>query len=201
MTRVVLASLNRAKAREIAQILATEGLQAEIVSLSEFPAATLPPETGCTFRQNALLKARAAAQATGLPALADDSGLEVDALGGAPGVLSARYAGEGASDEDRFRRILARLRGVPEGERTARFRCAAVYAEPGGQAVTAEGAIEGHIAAAARGTGGFGYDPVFIPQGHHRTMAELTPAEKHALSHRGRAFRALAALLRRRLAD
>jgi XTP/dITP diphosphohydrolase len=201
MARVVLASLNRAKAREIGQILGAEGLAVEIVSLSEFPTVALPPETGCTFLENALLKARAAAQATGLPALADDSGLEVETLGGEPGVRSARYAGEGATDEDRLRKLLARLQGVPQSERSARFRCAAVYAEPGGQAVTAEGAVEGRIAAAARGTGGFGYDPVFIPECHSQTMAELAPVRKDALSHRGRAFRALAALLRSRFAS
>lgn len=199
IARVVLASLNRAKAREIAQILKAEGLSIEVVPLADFPGASLPPETGATFIDNALLKARAAAQAAGLPAVADDSGLEVDALDGEPGVMSARYAGEGASDEDRYRKVLSLLRDVPDEKRTARFRCAAVYVEPGGEELLAGGAVEGRIARAPKGTGGFGYDPIFLPEGREVTMAELSPEEKHAISHRGRAFRALAALLRARM--
>jgi len=196
--RVVLASLNRAKAREIAEIMAGEGLPFEIVSLAEFPGAALPPETGATFLVNARLKAHAAARATGLRALADDSGLEVDALGGEPGVTSARYGGEGASDEDRYRKVLALLADVPDDRRTARFRCAAVYAGPDGTELSAEGVIEGRILHEPRGAGGFGYDPIFLPEGSTLTTAEITAEEKHAISHRGRAFRALAALLRER---
>ena len=194
--RIVIASLNRSKAREIAEILAAERLEYEVVTLAEFPEVILPPETGTSFLENARLKAHAAAHATGLPSIADDSGLEVNALGGEPGVMSARYAGEGASDEARYRKVLARLLNVSDEKRTARFRCAAVFTTPDGKEVTAEGAIEGHVTREPHGTGGFGYDPIFLPEGRSVTMAQLTAAEKHAISHRGRAFRALAHLLR-----
>ncbi|MBP7621400.1 MAG: RdgB/HAM1 family non-canonical purine NTP pyrophosphatase [Gemmatimonadales bacterium] len=194
--RLVVASQNRAKAREIAEILAAEGLAYEVVTLAEFPAVTLPPETGATFAENAVVKARAAAAATGLPAIGDDSGLEVDALGGEPGVLSARYAGEGASDADRYQKVLALLADVPDARRTARFRCAAAFAAPDGTELLAEGKVEGRLAPAPAGTGGFGYDPIFLPEGRAVTMAQLTPEDKHAISHRGRALRALAARLR-----
>ena len=194
--RVVVASLNRAKAREIAEILVAEGLALEVVLLTDFPDVTLPPETGRTFAENALAKARATASTTGLPAIADDSGLEVDALGGEPGVRSARYAGAGASDEARYRKVLGLLTHVPDDLRAARFRCAAAFVSPDGMELLAEGTCEGRIARAPSGTGGFGYDPVFLPEGHAVTMAQLTAAQKHAISHRGRAFRELARLLR-----
>ena len=196
--RVVVASRNRAKAAEIARILADAGLGLEVVSLADFPHVMLPPETDASFAANAAAKARQAADATGLPAIADDSGLEVDALSGEPGVRSARYAGEGASDEARYRKVLALLAQVPEGQRGARFRCAAAYAEPGGDALVAKGTCEGRIAREPAGSGGFGYDPIFIPEGYQITMAQLTPAQKHAISHRGRAFRLLAKVLRGR---
>lgn len=199
MARVVVASLNRAKAREIGEILAAEGVEFEVVPLSDFPEVTLPPETGETFAENALLKARAACQATGLPAIADDSGLEVDALGGEPGVRSARYAGEGARDVDRYRKVLDLLTEVPDEDRGARFRCAAAFISPEGMQLLAEGTCEGRLAREARGEGGFGYDPIFLPEGYEVTMAQLTPEQKHALSHRGQAFRALARELRRAL--
>jgi len=125
--------------------------------------------------------------------------LEVDALHGQPGVMSARYAGEGASDEDRYRKVLALMARIPEGKRAARFRCAAAFAGPGGLELLAEGTVEGHIAYAPTGTGGFGYDPIFVPEGREVTMAQLTAEEKHAISHRGRAFRALARMMRERL--
>lgn len=199
MARVVVASLNRAKVREIGEILAAEGVEFEVVPLSDFPEVTLPPETGETFAENALLKARAASQATGLPAIADDSGLEVDALGGEPGVRSARYAGEGARDVDRYRKVLDLLTEVPDEDRGARFRCAAAFISPEGMELLAEGTCEGRLAREARGEGGFGYDPIFLPEGYEVTMAQLTPEQKHALSHRGQAFRALARELRRAL--
>ena len=200
MGRVVVASLNRAKAREIAEILAAEGLGLEVVALADFPDVALPPETGESFAANALLKARAAAQGTGLPAIADDSGLEVDALGGEPGVMSARYAGEGAGDADRYRKVLALLADVPDARRTARFRCAAAFVSPEGVELLAEGTCEGRLAREPTGAGGFGYDPIFVPEGYEITMAQLAPEQKHAISHRGRALRALVPLIRARRA-
>jgi XTP/dITP diphosphohydrolase len=194
--RLVVASHNRAKACEIADILRSEGLDFEVLSLADFPEIVLPEETGDTFARNAADKAVFVAQALGRPAVADDSGLEVDALNGEPGVRSARFAGPEASDEDRYRKLLGLLVDVPESERTARFRCAAAYADPAGRTILAEGACEGRIALSPAGSGGFGYDPVFLPAGKTRTMAQLTPVEKHAISHRGRAFRELARLIR-----
>jgi len=196
--RLVVASLNRAKACEIARILRDEQLDFEVVSLADFPEIALPPETGATFAANAVAKARHVAEATGLSAVADDSGLEVDALGGEPGIRSARFAGEGATDEDRYRKVLCLMEDVPDDRRRARFRCAAAFAAPEGDELLAEGVCEGRIARDAAGTGGFGYDPIFIPEGHECTMAQLTADEKHAISHRGRALRRLATLLRRR---
>ncbi len=195
MSRLVVASFNRAKAAEVAEILAAEGLEFAIALLADFPGVTLPPETGDSFAANALAKARAAAHGAGLPAVADDSGLEVDALHGQPGVMSARYAGEAASDEDRYRKVLALMASVPDAQRTARFRCAAAFVDPNDLELLAEGAVEGRIARAPAGSGGFGYDPIFVPEGRDVTMAQLTPEEKHAISHRGRAFRALARLM------
>ncbi len=197
-SRLVVASHNRAKAMEIAAILRAKGLDIQVVSLAEFPWITLPEETGLTFAENAVTKARHAAAATGLPAVADDSGLEVDALGGEPGVLSARYAGAGASDEDRYRKVLALLKDIPDARLTARFRCAAAFARPDGETLLAEGTVQGRIAREPEGSGGFGYDPIFIADGETRTMAQLSPEEKHAISHRGRAFRALARMIRER---
>lgn len=190
--KVVLASGNPGKLRELAELLAPLGLA--ILPQAAFGLQT-PPETGTTFRDNALLKARAAARMTGLPALADDSGLEVDALQGRPGVYSARYAGEGATDKANLHKLLAELDGVPEQARSARYQCVIAlvrYAEDPDPLI-AEGTWEGRITRAPRGTGGFGYDPVFVPSGSQRTAAELDPAEKNAVSHRGQALRALAA--------
>lgn len=199
--RLVVASLNPAKAKEIADILAGEGLDYEVVSLADFPDVALPPETGATFAANAAAKARFAARATGLPAVADDSGIEVEALGGEPGVRSARYAGEGADDEARWRKLLARMADLPSHRRRARFRCAAAYAEPEGEVLLAEGACPGRITQEPAGQGGFGYDPIFVPDGYSVTMAQLTPAQKHAISHRGRALRLLARLIRERASE
>lgn len=187
--KLVLASANPGKLRELAAILG-EGW--DLFSQTALGIQG-PEETGRTFLENALLKARHAARLSGHPALADDSGLEVDALGGAPGVRSARYAGPEADDEANRRKLLDALAAVPEAARTARFRCViALVREPDDPApLLAEGCWEGEIAAAPRGQGGFGYDPVFIDLGTGLTAAELTPAAKNAISHRGRALRQL----------
>jgi XTP/dITP diphosphohydrolase len=145
--------------------------------------------------ENALLKARSVAAALGVPAMADDSGIEVDALGGMPGPRSARFSGDGASDEDNLRALIQAIRGVPTSGRTARYRCIAVLAEPDGPVLQAEGVCEGILRNSARGTRGFGYDPIFVPAGWDLTMAELTDEQKDRISHRGRAFRALRSLL------
>jgi XTP/dITP diphosphohydrolase len=184
--RLVLATRNAHKAREFAGLLAPH----EVVELP--PDVELPPEDGETFAANALGKARAGAAATGRPTVADDSGIAAEALGGAPGVRSARYAGEHASDEENLAKL---LREAPAGSRVA-YVCALAYVEPGGREELVEGRCEGTLADEPRGDGGFGYDPAFVPDEHHgRTMAELAPEEKHAISHRGRAARALLARL------
>jgi XTP/dITP diphosphohydrolase len=189
--KLLLASANRGKLRELRAIL--EGLPVELVGLDDAGAGEPPEveETGDTFLENALLKARAYADWSGLAAVADDSGLEVDALGGAPGVRSARYAGQGASDQANLDKLLAELTGVPPERRTARFRCTAVLVDPAAGEWHAGGAWEGRLLDAPRGTGGFGYDPVFVPDGWDRTSAEVDQATKDAASHRGKAFRAL----------
>lgn len=190
-TRFVLATANPDKAAEIAQILHDVGVPVELVPRpAEVPEVE---ETGATLEDNARAKAAALAAATGLPAIADDTGLEVDALGGAPGVHSARYAGPDATDADNCALLLARLAGIPPERRTARFSTVALARWPDGREVAAIGTVEGTILESPRGSGGFGYDPVFVPtEGDGRTFAEMTPAEKHAISHRGRAFRTLA---------
>ncbi|HEV3463431.1 MAG TPA: RdgB/HAM1 family non-canonical purine NTP pyrophosphatase [Actinomycetota bacterium] len=189
--RLLLASANQGKLHELRTIL--EGLPVELVGLAEAGLGEPPEveETGDTFLENALLKGRAYAAWSGMAAVADDSGLEVDALGGAPGVRSARYAGPGASDRANLDKLLAALEGVPPERRTARFRCAAVLVDPDGEEGHAEAAWEGRILDAPRGSGGFGYDPVFLPDGWDRTSAEVDQPTKDAASHRGRAFRAL----------
>jgi len=195
--RLVVASFNRPKTREIAEILASEGLDCEVLSLADFPGTHLPAETGASFAANALAKAGHAARITGLPAVADDSGLEVDALGGEPGIHSARYV-EG-SDDARCLKVLHLMRDVTGEERTARFRCAAAYATPAGQIQLAEATCEGSVASGPAGSGGFGYDPIFVPDGYTVTMAQLASEQKHAISHRGKAFRALVRMLRTQL--
>jgi XTP/dITP diphosphohydrolase len=190
--RLLLASANQGKLRELRAIL--DGLGVELVGLDEAGLGEPPEveETGDTFLENALLKGRAYAAWSGLAAVADDSGLEVDALGGAPGVRSARYAGPGASDQANLDKLLAELTGVPAERRTARFRCVAALHDPAtGSETHAEAAWEGRILDAPRGSGGFGYDPVFLPDGWDRTSAEVDQATKDAASHRGKAFRAL----------
>jgi XTP/dITP diphosphohydrolase len=163
--------------------------------LSDFPGARLPEETGQTYAENALEKARAAAHLTGALALGDDSGLEVDALGGAPGLHTARFGGPGLSDPDRRMLLLERLRDGTPARRTARFRCAIALAGPGKADNVVEGVVEGMIAEAPRGTGGFGYDPLFLYPPLGRTFAELSDAEKQRVSHRGRALQAARRLL------
>jgi XTP/dITP diphosphohydrolase len=195
MRRVVLATGNAGKVRELQALLG-----ANWVVLPQTECGVVPvEETGTTFVENALLKARHAARVSGLPAIADDSGLEVDALGGAPGVRSARFAGPGASDGDNVTLLLARLADVPLASRTARFRCAMVYVsgpdDP--QPLVGEGAWEGRVTAAPRGTGGFGYDPVFEDPTVGCTAAELPAAEKNQRSHRAKAWAALSSQLSR----
>lgn len=193
--RIVLASGNAGKLRELAAMLAPLGH--EVVSQSAFNIET-PPETGVTFAENALLKARYAAGRTSLPALADDSGIEVDALGGRPGVYSARYAGDGATDQQNLEKMLDELRGVPPERRTARYQCVIVLARSADDAhpLIAQGTWEGRVLTTPRGSGGFGYDPIFQPEGLTVTAAELPAAEKNARSHRGQALRTLAEKLR-----
>ncbi len=152
-------------------------------------------ETGATYLDNALLKATQVAAALGVPAIADDSGIEVDALGGAPGPRSARFAGDGATDQQNLDAMLRAVRGVPAGGRTARYRCVAAVAWPDGRTSHADGVCEGALISKRRGARGFGYDPLFVPAGWDETMAELADDEKDRISHRGRAFRALAELL------
>jgi XTP/dITP diphosphohydrolase len=192
--RVVLATANPGKQREFQALLAPLGVE---LLLQSALGVVAPEETGSTFEANALLKARHAALCTGLPALADDSGLEVDALGGRPGVRSARYAGEGASDADNNALLLAELARLPAERRAARYRCVLAFVRSADDPapLTVEGRWEGRIAAVAGGSGGFGYDPLFIPAGLACTAAELAPGEKNQLSHRGQALRALAARL------
>jgi XTP/dITP diphosphohydrolase len=189
--RLLLASANQGKLRELRTILA--GLPVELVGLAEAGPGEPPEveETGDTFLENALLKGRAYADWSGMAAVADDSGLEVDALGGAPGVRSARYAGPGAGDQANLDKLLTALAGVSPERRTARFRCAAVLVDPAAGEWHAEAAWEGRILDAPRGSGGFGYDPVFLPDGWEKTSAEVDQATKDAASHRGQAFRAL----------
>ena len=188
---LLLASANQGKLRELRTIL--DGLGVELVGLDEAGLGEPPEveETGETFLENALLKGRAYGAWSGLAAVADDSGLEVDALGGAPGVRSARYAGPGAGDQANLDKLLAALDGVPPERRTARFRCAAVLVDPDVGEWHAEAAWEGRVLDAPRGSGGFGYDPVFLPNGWELTSAEVDQATKDAASHRGKAFRAL----------
>jgi XTP/dITP diphosphohydrolase len=187
VTRFVLATANADKAGEIADILGKS------VTLTPRPSSVPDvEETGETLLDNARLKARALVVATGEPAIADDTGLEVDALDGRPGVYSSRYAGEGASYADNVAKLIDALAGE-NNSRRARFRTVAVAAWPDGREVAVEGVVDGTIASEPRGEGGFGYDPLFIPaEGDGRTFAEMTAAEKHRLSHRGRAFRSLA---------
>ncbi|GAB4568139.1 MAG: RdgB/HAM1 family non-canonical purine NTP pyrophosphatase [Anaerolineae bacterium] len=198
MKKLLIATHNAGKLREYRQLLADLPLQ--VVELAHVGITEDVPEDGDTFAENARAKALAYARMSGLWTWADDSGLEVDALNGEPGVMSARYGGPGASDEDRYRLLLQRLEGVPEHKRTARFRCVIALASPQGEVHLAEGVCEGRITTEPRGQGGFGYDPVFFVPELGRTMAELTAEEKNAISHRGRAAREAREVLARLIA-
>jgi XTP/dITP diphosphohydrolase len=189
-TRIAIASRNTHKLREIGRICADWPVEWLTVDNHEGPWPDVE-ETGSTYLENALLKARAGAAALGEPALADDSGIEVDALGGRPGPRSARFAGEDTTDRRNLDQLIRALKGVPGSGRTARYRCVAVLAFPDGREVFGEGTCEGTLVGKPRGTRGFGYDPIFVPEGWDRTMAELSDEEKDRISHRGRAFRAL----------
>jgi XTP/dITP diphosphohydrolase len=193
--RIVLASNNPGKVREFNQLLSDTEL--EVVPQSAFSVPEIE-ETGLTFVENAILKARNAAQHTGLPAIADDSGLEVDALSGAPGIYSARYAGAGASDLDNLEKLLTTLKGVDDDQRSARFQCLMVYMRHARDPTPRifQGTWEGSILREPRGSGGFGYDPVFLVPEMNRASAELPPDVKNRLSHRGQAIRQLVASLR-----
>jgi XTP/dITP diphosphohydrolase len=188
--RLVVATANPGKLAEL-RALVREWGPVDTLSLADFPAVALPDEDGGSYRENAVLKARAVAAATGLPALGDDSGLEVAALDGGPGIRSARWAGPGATDATHVERLLALLEDVPDAARGARFRCVVALAWADGRLLTAEGEVAGAIASAPRGAGGFGYDPVFVAAELGRTCAEATVEEKRRTSHRARALRAL----------
>jgi XTP/dITP diphosphohydrolase len=185
--KCVFASRNRHKAEQVALLLP----QVEFTLLDEIAPDLELSEPYDTFEENALAKARTVVRATGLAAIADDSGIEVDALGGAPGVRSARFAGDDATDADNNEKLVAALRHVPEGERTCRYRCVAVLVMPNGEEIITSGSAEGRVVLEGRGSLGFGYDPHVIPQGETRTMGEIPLEEKLKFSHRGRAFRQL----------
>ncbi|MFE1956947.1 RdgB/HAM1 family non-canonical purine NTP pyrophosphatase [Streptomyces sp. NPDC059479] len=196
MTRLILATRNTGKLTELRAILADAGLPHDLVGADAYPDIPDVKETGVTFAENALLKAHALADATGLPAVADDSGLCVDVLGGAPGIFSARWAGTHGDDTANLNLLLAQLADIPAPHRTAHFACAAALALPDGTHRVAEGRLLGTLRTTPTGTGGFGYDPILQPEDDTRTCAELTATEKNAISHRGKAFRALVPALR-----
>jgi XTP/dITP diphosphohydrolase len=190
--RLVLATANPHKLIELTRILAAERLDVDLVGLGEFPGAPDVAETGATFVANALLKARAVAAFTGLPAVADDSGLCCDAMNGMPGVLSARWSGRHGDDAENLRLVLAQLSEVPEDRLRAHFYCVAALVQPSGEETLSAGTLRGRLIREPRGTNGFGYDPIFVPDSERRTTAEMTADDKDAISHRGRAFRGLA---------
>jgi XTP/dITP diphosphohydrolase len=194
VTRFLLATRNAKKLAELRRILG--GLDVDIVGLDDVPSYVEVPETGLTFADNALLKAREGVKHTGLPTIADDSGIAVDALNGMPGVFSARWSGKHGDDRANLELVLAQVGDVPDEHLGAAFVCAAALVRPDGEEVVTHGEQRGRLVRQPRGDGGFGYDPIFLADGHNRTNAELTPAEKDAISHRGKAFRALADLLR-----
>jgi len=196
MHRVVFATRNEGKLREIRSLMADLVADLQVLSLADFPEIPEIPETGTTFQENALLKAQQVAQATGLLTLADDSGLEVDCLGGAPGVFSARFAGEPQDAARNNTKLLTLLDQVPLAKRAARFRCVIALVAPGGKVAFAEGSCEGVIGFTLQGTGGFGYDPVFFLPQFGCTIAELELSLKNQISHRGKALRQAVVLLR-----
>ncbi len=194
--RILLATRNAKKLVELQRILdAAQGVHGvTIVGMADVPAYAEVPESGLTFAENALLKAREGATHTGLPTIADDSGLAVDVMGGMPGILSARWSG-GGGDDANLDLVLAQIADLPDSARSASFVCVAALVTPDGQSWTVEGRMPGKLVRERHGTGGFGYDPIFVADGETRTNAELSPAEKDAISHRGKAFRGLAEII------
>jgi len=198
MGQLVLATRNVKKLAELRRILGPV-VDVEVLGLDDLPAYDEAPETGATFAENALAKARDAAAATGLAAVADDSGLTVDALNGMPGVLSARWSGRHGDDAANLELLLAQISDVPDEQRGAAFVCAAAFVVPGGREQVLEAEMRGRIIREPRGGGGFGYDPIFVGEGETMTAAEMSPGAKDAISHRGKAFRALVPIVRQEL--
>lgn len=194
-TRLLLATRNAKKLAELQRILDASAVSVDLVGLGDLESYDEMPETGLTFVDNALLKAREGVKHTGLPTVADDSGLTVAALNGMPGVFSARWAGVYADDAANLNLVLAQISDVDDAHRGAAFVCAAALVLPDGREFTVEADMTGRLIRAPRGSGGFGYDPIFVPDGDSRTSAEMSPAEKDAISHRGKAFRAVAAIV------
>jgi len=192
---LILATRNAKKLAELRRILEASSVDVSVTDLNEYPDMPEVAETGATFTENALLKARAAAAYTGRPAVAEDSGLCIDALNGMPGVLSARWAGRHGDDEANLRLVLGQLADVPADRRAAHFACVAALVLPSGRGDITEGTVSGRITDGPRGTNGFGYDPIFVPAGSELTTAEMTPEAKDAISHRGRALRAMAPII------
>jgi XTP/dITP diphosphohydrolase len=199
VSQLLLATRNTKKLEELQRILDAVGLHVAIVGLSAVDSYDEVPETGLTFAENALIKAREGVTHTGLPTTADDSGLAIDALGGMPGVFSARWSGRHGDDRANLDLVLAQISDVADDLRGAAFVCAAALVLPDGREFVVSGEMRGRVIRGPRGTGGFGYDPIFVADGESRTNAELTPAEKDAISHRGKAFRALADIVAREL--
>ena len=193
--QLVLATRNAKKLAELDRLLASAGLDVEILGSDAFSDLPEIEETGSTFAENSLIKARAVAAHTGLIAIADDSGLCVDALDGQPGIYSARWAGSGATDESNLDLVLEQIRDVERAQRTAHFACAAALVLPSGQEYVVQGQVNGVLLTQRRGAGGFGYDPIFLPDGFDITTAEMTSDQKDAISHRGQAMRALVPLI------
>ena len=191
----MLATANEKKLAELARILDAARVAVDLAGRGEFPGAPQVAETGATFAENALLKAQAMAAFTGLPAVAEDSGLCVDALNGMPGVLSARWTGRHGDDAGNLRLVLAQVADVPDNRRGAHFACAAALVLPAGREHVSEGTVYGRLTREPRGAGGFGYDPIFVPDGSELTTAQMSPEAKDAISHRGRALRALAPVI------
>jgi len=192
---LILATRNAKKLAELRRILEASGVDVSVTDLSEYPDMPEVAETGATFTENALLKARAVVAHMGRPAVAEDSGLCIDALNGMPGVLSARWAGRHGDDEANLRLVLGQLADVPAERRAGHFACVAALVLPSGREHVTEGTLSGCITDAPRGTNGFGYDPIFVPAGYEMTTAEMSPEAKDAISHRGRALRALAPII------
>ncbi len=193
--KLILATRNPEKLGELRRILEAGRVPVDVSDTGEFPDLPEVAETGLTFTDNALLKARGVAAFTGLPAVADDSGLCVDALNGMPGVLSARWSGRHGDDDANLQLVLGQLADIPAGRRGAHFACAAALVLPSGAEHVTEGVVDGSLTTAPRGANGFGYDPIFVPAGYEVTTAEMSPADKDRISHRGRALRALAPII------